>query len=471
MAIKTILILDDKLTSPYNKAMDNVKKKSNDSAGKVGSSFRDVFENVSQNATGSFGSVAGGLFKLPGPAGIAVGAILGIVGALGAMALKSAQATAATNNDSAKFLATIEKLKNGIGGVVDFIGSAVIPIFNALADVFGLAATEQETLLAQSKAYHDSLIAGAKAADDFTASLREYLTVLERQDEIKLQNELTKAFVSGDQASTAAIQNRINQLALLRLKTKEVADDSKRHGSEEKKRVEDNTKELDKLRIFQEKAEIAYQALVIAGLNNISIFKKIMAVSDKAEAEIRAADTQKLIALEEQAAQRRAQQADQQLATQQQVGAQIVQGVAGSLAAAVFEGEKLNKVLENILKQLATKLLTRLIFGGLGALLGGPAGFGAIGKLFGGFQHGGEFTVGGVGGVDQNIVAFRATRGERVRITPANQSTVNNVSNAPNISINVNARNFDRNFVRAELIPMINEEVRNGLDLFASKIK
>lgn len=458
MAIKIQILAEDKATPIVNKALDNTKKKGSEAAGKIGNSFRDVFENVSQNATGAFGSVAGGLFKLPGPAGIAVGAILGIVGALGAMALKSAQATAATNTDSAKFLATIEKLKNGIGGVVDFIGSAVIPIFNALADVFGVAATQQETLLAQSKAYHDSLIADAKAADDFTASLREYLTVLERQDEIKLQNELVKAFVSGDQASSAAIRNRINLLAILRLETKKIAEDTKTQTIGEKKRIEDNTEDLEKLSIFQEKSEQAHQALVISGLNNIGALKRIQFAADKVETKLRTEEAKQLIALQEATAKR-----------QLEIGTQIFISISQNLAAAVFEGEKLGKVLENILKQLATRSLAKLIFGGLSSLFGGGI-FGGLGKLIG-FQHGGEFTVDGSSGIDQNLVAFRATRGERVRITPAGQSTVNNVSNTPNISINVNARNFDRNFVRTELVPLINREVKNGLDLFASKIK
>ena len=43
----------------------------------------------------------------------------------------------------------------------------------------------------------------------------------------------------------------------------------------------------------------------------------------------------------------------------------------------------------------------------------------------GGFQHGGSFTVGGRPGADANLVAFRASRGERVTITPANQSETN----------------------------------------------
>ena len=45
-----------------------------------------------------------------------------------------------------------------------------------------------------------------------------------------------------------------------------------------------------------------------------------------------------------------------------------------------------------------------------------------------GFQHGGQFTVGGKPGVDQNLVAFRASRGEVVTVTPT--------SNVDNRSVN-----------------------------------
>ena len=46
-----------------------------------------------------------------------------------------------------------------------------------------------------------------------------------------------------------------------------------------------------------------------------------------------------------------------------------------------------------------------------------------------GFQHGGQFQVGGKPGVDQNLVAFRATRGEVVTVTPT--------SNVDNRSVNM----------------------------------
>lgn len=45
-------------------------------------------------------------------------------------------------------------------------------------------------------------------------------------------------------------------------------------------------------------------------------------------------------------------------------------------------------------------------------------GFGGVVKKLFGAQHGADFTVGGGGGTDKNVVAFRATRGERVTVTP-----------------------------------------------------
>jgi hypothetical protein len=59
---------------------------------------------------------------------------------------------------------------------------------------------------------------------------------------------------------------------------------------------------------------------------------------------------------------------------------------------------------------------------------GGLKGIGqAIASIFGGgdklpgFKNGGSFTVGGAGGIDNNLVAFRATRGERVDIRTPGQ--------------------------------------------------
>ena len=40
-----------------------------------------------------------------------------------------------------------------------------------------------------------------------------------------------------------------------------------------------------------------------------------------------------------------------------------------------------------------------------------------------GFQHGGQFTVGGAGGADSQVVQFAATPGEIVTVTPPNRAS------------------------------------------------
>ena len=63
-----------------------------------------------------------------------------------------------------------------------------------------------------------------------------------------------------------------------------------------------------------------------------------------------------------------------------------------------------------------------------------------------GMQHGGQFTVGGRPGVDQNLVAFRATRGEVVTVTPA--GAVDNSRHLTmgdtNIHGGIDAKTFDQ---------------------------
>jgi hypothetical protein len=102
---------------------------------------------------------------------------------------------------------------------------------------------------------------------------------------------------------------------------------------------------------------------------------------------------------------------------------------------AVIKGEKFSDVLrgieQDLLRMLARELVTKPLFEQFDKLLkgfgAGAAGgdlfssiFSGIGGLFG-FQHGGSFTVGGSGGPDSKIVAFRATPGEQVTVAPPGQ--------------------------------------------------
>lgn len=67
-------------------------------------------------------------------------------------------------------------------------------------------------------------------------------------------------------------------------------------------------------------------------------------------------------------------------------------------------------------------LIGRGLFDSLGGMSGGGGGggiLGLLGKVFGGgrgFNSGGSFTIGGMGGVDRNIVMFPGSRGEKVDI-------------------------------------------------------
>lgn len=92
---------------------------------------------------------------------------------------------------------------------------------------------------------------------------------------------------------------------------------------------------------------------------------------------------------------------------------------------AVIEGSKSAKeAVSDLLKQLAKLLINkafeRLLGGGFGG--GGFFGgiLGGIGKLFG-FAQGGSFQVGGSGGLDSQLVAFKASPNETVSINKPGQ--------------------------------------------------
>lgn len=74
---------------------------------------------------------------------------------------------------------------------------------------------------------------------------------------------------------------------------------------------------------------------------------------------------------------------------------------------------------DSILADITRIAVRQAILGPLANLLGGGGLFVSGGLL--GFQHGGSFTVGGAGGVDSQLVAFRATPGERVTINKPGQ--------------------------------------------------
>jgi hypothetical protein len=100
----------------------------------------------------------------------------------------------------------------------------------------------------------------------------------------------------------------------------------------------------------------------------------------------------------------------------------IGRNMASAFADAIVEGKKFSEVLQTLLKDIARILLNKVFTDILlGSSMSKPQGVtgGLLGSLFGsmqGFAQGGSFKVGGTGGTDSQMVAFRATPGERVVI-------------------------------------------------------
>jgi len=140
---------------------------------------------------------------------------------------------------------------------------------------------------------------------------------------------------------------------------------------------------------------------------------------------------------------------------------------ADAIARAAVYGKNLADELERAARAAAQSILSRLFAGVFGAAIGAliPGVGAATGFLSGaglrGFQHGGSFIVPGAGGPDNQIVAFRASPGERVIVQP--QHTTNN--NMP-VNITINATRVDRQFVERELVPAINRVIkRSGAEI------
>lgn len=98
----------------------------------------------------------------------------------------------------------------------------------------------------------------------------------------------------------------------------------------------------------------------------------------------------------------------------------------GDLFADVLSGGEVDfqKFTQALLTDIA-KLIIKFQFMKLIGLIGGSNLGGGAGNILTaalpGNEHGSEFKVGGSGGVDSQVVAFRATPGERVEVTPQGQ--------------------------------------------------
>lgn len=101
-------------------------------------------------------------------------------------------------------------------------------------------------------------------------------------------------------------------------------------------------------------------------------------------------------------------------------------GVGGEIKGLIAGTSSWNDVLLNVLANLAQVAFSNISFGGIGngdgsnGIMGDIVG-GFLGGLFG-FKDGGSFKVGGAGGIDSQVVAFKASPDETVSVmTPAQQ--------------------------------------------------
>ncbi len=118
-------------------------------------------------------------------------------------------------------------------------------------------------------------------------------------------------------------------------------------------------------------------------------------------------------------------------------GAQIERAIGGALGGletalvGFVQTGKLEwkSLVDAMVADLIRLFIRSQILGPLAQALGAAFGGGGLGPQFtgtgfdglqaaGSFQHGGAFTVAGSGGPDSRLVAFRATPGERVTVTP-----------------------------------------------------
>ena len=140
----------------------------------------------------------------------------------------------------------------------------------------------------------------------------------------------------------------------------------------------------------------------------------------------------------------------------------IVNAVTGATSA--LEGLKATAkaIIDDILRLFIRNSFIKPLFGG------GSGGSGLIQQGFSaatkflGFASGGQFTVGGQGGIDNNLVAFKASKGERVTVEPPGQQTGSGVTVVQNLNFSLGVQST----VRAEvmnMLPTINASAKSAV--------
>lgn len=496
------------------------EKNATASAGKIKDRFRDVFENVTQNATGSFGSVAGGLFKLPGIAGAAAAGVLAAFGGMIAAANKYAQANAATDAASARFLGTIDRLKAGFSSTVGVVGSVAVTVFNRLAEVFGIAGTKADELRAKYNATISNLktrkdeineiVAALRLREESTGALRP---LLEAADKLKaLENERNKVLVSIESTEkniATARGEAYKQQGLAYLLDKKTRDEfDKKLAAQnlslvplqaqlenlnqqvtaaeqlllsEQKRYEGAGKATAQI-IASKTQELELEKQIDVSQAGRKAFLEGRALAEKAYAENQKRNLDRQSREEEfQESRRKAADERARAALQAQQAATLALGnafrsaVVGGVERGILEGRKFYNILQDITKSL----LAIGIRAGLNYLSGGL--FSVLG-----FENGGM-----LGRIPQAANGMHVNRDSLIRVGERNlpeviiplapekraranellaQSGLVTGNQTINFAPVIYANNADRNLVR-ELMVQFNRETKRGARLFATSQK
>jgi len=135
------------------------------------------------------------------------------------------------------------------------------------------------------------------------------------------------------------------------------------------------------------------------------------------------------------------QDVDKSIDQHNQKWEQLTKNVTDTFVDGIMEGQKFEDVLKDLVKQLIKAIAKQMVFNAVKAAI--PGG-GFLGGLFG-MANGGSFKVGGNGGTDSQLVAFRATPDETVTVSNPEQMRGGGGGGAViNMTVNVDARGSER---------------------------
>ncbi|MDX1699242.1 MAG: tape measure protein [Melioribacteraceae bacterium] len=301
------------------------------------------------------------------------------------------------------------------------------------------------------------LTAELKVLSDLERDRNRIIPLFRTTDE---EVEAQQTRISNIAKELALETQKFNQLKTARQEQKKIADDAekaratlaadaekRRKALEAQKKAQD---ELNAARKFEQEATAMLRDAM--AIEEADRKKAAAAAKEQADAIKKLQDEQfKLIQVGADMPQREKgplERFSEDIIKAEDVMVNALKGMEDALVEFVQTGKLSFKDLaDSIIADITRMIIRQQITAPLAGALGGAgAGSGNLISgamaMFAGAQHGADFVVGGRGGIDNNLVAFRASKGERVTVTPEGKSMGNN------ITINIttqDAESFARN--------------------------